>query len=90
MRFCLGQSFFSPLDHRIFILPELFHSKRNVGDLGGVYSYWHKKDMTSRATSLAHRAFYQRDGPATIFDQTRRLQKMNPIEPDMHLCQFVT
>ena len=23
--------FFSPLDHRIFILPELFHAKRNAG-----------------------------------------------------------
>ena len=62
--------FFSPLDHRIFILPELFHAKRNVGDLGGVYEYWHTRDVSQRATALANRAFYGRDGPATIFDQT--------------------
>ena len=62
--------FFSPLDHRIFILPELFHSRRNVGDLGGIYNYWHNKDMTSRATCLAHRAFYKRDTPMSMFDHT--------------------
>ena len=36
--------FFSPLDYRIFIIPELYHSSRNVGDLGGVYEYWHNRD----------------------------------------------
>ena len=62
--------FFSPLDHRIFIIPDLFHSKKNAGDLGGVYQYWHKKDVDARGHCLAHRAFFKRDGPATLLDQT--------------------
>ena len=52
--------FYSPLDHRIFILPELFHSRRNAGDLGGVYKYWHQRDVSQRASCLAHRAFLQK------------------------------
>ena len=62
--------FFSPLDHRIFIIPDLYHSKRNAGDLGGVYEYWHNRDALARGHCLAHRAFYKRDGPTTVFDQT--------------------
>ena len=62
--------FFSPLDHRIFIIPDLFHSRKNAGDLGGVYEYWHKRDTDARGHCLAHRAFYKRDDPATVLDQS--------------------
>ena len=62
--------FYSPLDHRIFILPELYYCKRNTGDLGGVYEYWHNRDMLQRAQCLSHRAFYGRDSPPMVFDKT--------------------
>ena len=48
--------FFSPLDCRIFILPELFNSHRIAGTLGGTYEYWHDRDMHARARCLTRRA----------------------------------
>ena len=76
--------FFSPLDHRIFILPDLFHSKRNAGDLGGVYEYWHNRDTQARGHCLAHRAFYKRDGPIPqLLIKHHPLRKMSHIEPGM-------
>ena len=49
--------FSSPLDTRIFIMPELFFAPRGVGDLGGIYQYWNNRDGVAHAKYLSHLPF---------------------------------
>ena len=53
--------FFSPLDYRIFIIPDLFYADHDTGNLGGVYQYWHSRDAAARANHLTRRYFYEDD-----------------------------
>ena len=63
--------FFSPLDYRIFIIPELFHAKRTTHDLGGVYEIWANRDGMATAKHLAHQALELEECETRIsFDRT--------------------
>ena len=64
--------FFSPLDYRIFIIPELYRSRRLTRDLGGVYEYWSQKDkqIHQEARKLHQFTFYKEGGPKLPIDDT--------------------
>ena len=62
--------FFSPLDYRIFIIPELFLAKRQVGDLGGVYQYWHRRDETARSNHIMQQIYNTDIDTALLYDRS--------------------
>ena len=82
--------FFSPLDYRIFIIPELYHSSRNVGDLGGVYEYWHNRDGLRLVQIVWHIVhFINVMAPQLYLTKHLLHLMMRHIEQDMLLCLYV-
>ena len=79
--------FFSPLDYRIFILPELFHQEHEANELGGVYEYWEERDRMARSRWLTKRRMY--DDPPTALDRTPTTSEDEAFRarnPDMPIC----